>query len=95
MVNHQKRMNPIRPTIANTAGPAARTAGPTTTLVRNSQPTQKASQTINVTQHAPASAVYNTSFPVAATATSGLAVSIAAVSVKLSGRWSLMSACVK
>src|SRR5689334_5929677 len=44
MVNHQKKMNPIRPTIANTAGPAALTAGPTTTLVRNSQPTQKASQ---------------------------------------------------
>ncbi len=36
----------------------------------------KANQTITVTTHAPASAVYNTTFPVAATADSGLTVAI-------------------
>jgi hypothetical protein len=39
---------------------------------------QKASQTITVTQGAPATAGVNTSFPVAATASSGVAVKIAA-----------------
>ena len=37
---------------------------------------QKADQTINVSQHAPASAAYNDDFTVSATATSGLGVAI-------------------
>ena len=51
-----------------------RPATPTTTRRRRSTETvnaQKADQTITVTTHAPASAVYDTSFSVAATAASG------------------------
>ena len=51
---------------------------------------QKASQTITVTQGTPATALVNTSFPVAATASSGVAVKIDA-----SGACSLKGKTVK
>jgi hypothetical protein len=51
------------------------------TLVEEEVAAQKANQTITVTQAAPTSAVYGTSFGVAATASSGLAVSIASSGV--------------
>jgi hypothetical protein len=42
---------------------------------------QKANQTVSVNTHAPASAIFNTNFTVAATATSGLAVSYSSAGV--------------
>jgi hypothetical protein len=62
----------------NQAGNADYDAAP---QASNSTTAQKATQSINVTTHAPASAVFNTSFGVAATATSGLAVAITSSSV--------------
>ena len=55
----------------NQAGNGTYTAAPQVTDTTNAT---KASQSITVTQSAPASAVYNSNFTVAATATSGLAV---------------------
>src|SRR5262249_41723625 len=61
-----------------TASPAANTTSNAATVVTGNVTAQKADQTITVTQVAPGSAVYGTSFTVAATASSGLAVAIAA-----------------
>ena len=53
---------------------------PAATVVTENVTAQKANQTVTVTQAAPASAVYGTSFVVAASATSNLPVSITASS---------------
>ncbi len=59
----------------NQAGDANYLAAP---QVSQTTTAQKASQTITVTQGPPPTAVFNTSFPVAATASSGLAVTVTA-----------------
>src|SRR5687768_18514604 len=62
----------------NQAGDANYNAAPEVT---ESVTAEKADQTITVTTNAPATAVYNTTFNVAATASSGLDVTITATGV--------------